>query len=175
MTKKRVLIDTCATLPAFHLKEWNRLCGHFDMETVDMVVDETQAGDVNRQGRVKVDKTVLLRTLKKKHLVSEDDRALLAEKFMELQLDPIDAGERDLLAHFLCHETPSPNTLLLTSADRNAVRAACILGWDDSLASLEHLFRDCGAPDKAIRHLDHHLRQGWLVEVRTAVMLGLNR
>ena len=174
MAKKRVLIDACAILPAFHLKEWNRLCGHFDVETVDKVVDETQASS-NRRGYVKIDKAVLLRTLKKKHSVSDDDRALLAEKFMELGLDPVDDGERDLLAHFFCHEMPSPDTLLLTSADRNAIRATCILGWGDSLVSLEQLLRDCGAPDKAMRQLENHLKQGWLVEVRTGVALGLNR
>jgi hypothetical protein len=175
VAKKRVLIDACAILPAFHVKEWNRLCGHFDVETVEIVVAETQAGNINRRGYVQVDEVVLRRTLKKIHPVSENDRALLAEKFMGAGLDPVDDGERDLLAHFLCYETPSPDTLLLTSADRNAIRAACILGWGDSLVSLEQLFRDCGAPDKTMRQLEKHLKQGWLVEVRTGVALGLNK
>jgi hypothetical protein len=79
MAKKRVLIDACVIFPATRISEWNRLCGHFDVETVDEVVAETQRGDVNRRSYVKVDKAHLLKTLKATHSVSEEERGAFAQ------------------------------------------------------------------------------------------------
>jgi hypothetical protein len=42
---------------------WKRLCGHYAVETVNTVVDETQRGDITRREYVVVDKAMLLRTL----------------------------------------------------------------------------------------------------------------
>lgn len=129
MAKKRVMVDACVILPATNVGEWNRLCNHFDVETVGQVVEETQRGDMTRRGYVKVDKEHLKKTLKVVHAVSDEEREVLAEKLLELRLDPIDDGERDLFSHILCKEDLSANVLVLTTADRNAARAACALGW----------------------------------------------
>lgn len=146
MAKKRVLVDACVILPATNVGEWNRLCNHFAVETVSRVVEETQRGDMTRRSYIKVDRQHILKTLKMVHEVSEEERGALAEKFLELGLDPIDDGERDLFSHILCKEKLSANVLVVTTADRNAARAACALGWSDSLVSLESLLRECGSP-----------------------------
>jgi hypothetical protein len=92
MSKERVLVDACVIFPAMRINEWNRLRGHFAMETVDEVVEEPQRGDVNRRGYVKVDQAQLLKSVKARHPVSEEDPGALAEKM---------AG--GLLHRGLCH------------------------------------------------------------------------
>lgn len=173
MPKKRVLVDACVILPATNIGEWNRLCGYFDVETVDQVVAETQRGDMTRRSYVKVDEKHLRVTLNKVHPVSDHERDALTEKLYELGLDPIDPGERDLFAHILCKEKLSPNVLVLTTADRGAARAACALGWNDSLVSLESLLKECGAPKKAMEKLDSQATEKFLSGVKSNFALGL--
>jgi hypothetical protein len=55
MPKKRVFIDTNAILPCVSMGEWRRLCGHYAVETVRTVVDETQRGDTTRRKYVVVE------------------------------------------------------------------------------------------------------------------------
>jgi hypothetical protein len=175
VARKRILVDACVILPAVHVKEWNRICGFFDVETVEQVIKETQRGEVNRRGYVKVDETELRKSLKAVHSVQEEDRGALAEKFQELGLEPVDDGERDLFAHILCKEELSPDVLLLTTADRSAARAACVLGWGDSLISLESLLRQSGASTRVLGQLERQTTEVFLGQVRTSVLLGLVR
>jgi hypothetical protein len=65
--------------------------------------------------------------------------------------------------------------LLLTTADRNAARTACALGWSDSLISLEKLLRECGTSNTAIRKLEPHETENFLAGVKLSVSLGLVR
>jgi hypothetical protein len=58
-------VDACVILPATNIGEWNRLCGYFDVETVDQVVAETQRGDMTRRSYVKNDSLVSLENLLK--------------------------------------------------------------------------------------------------------------
>jgi hypothetical protein len=75
MPKKRVFVDTNAILPCVSAGEWKRLCGHYAVETVSTVVDETQRGDITRRKYVVVDKAMLLTTLTSVHDTTHKDRA----------------------------------------------------------------------------------------------------
>jgi len=172
MAKKRVFVDTNAIFPACKIGEWRRLCGHFSVETVATIIDETQRGDVNRPGYVQVDKSLLLETLHAVHAPTMQAVADFQFKLTEQGIE-IDDGERDLLAHLIANEKPSANILVLTVADRAAIRAACHFGWGDCIVSLERLLNDAGSPPAALRGLEAHFREGWLSQVRTHFLLGL--
>lgn len=174
MPQKRVFVDTNIILPAMRIGEWNRITGFFSVETVLTIIDETQRGDVNRTGYVPVDRAHLERTLKKIHNPTVEDQAALREKMLEHKIE-LDDGERDLLAYIHAHEKPSENILILTMADRAAVRAACQLGWGDCLVSLGKLMAESGAPNASLHKLEEHLRESWLSTVRLNFKLGLNR
>jgi hypothetical protein len=87
MAKRRVFVDTNAIFPAIQVGEWKRLCGHFSVETVDAVVGETQNGNVNRRGYVRVERPMLEQSLAKVHRPGEQDRAAFRLKAIELQLE----------------------------------------------------------------------------------------
>ena len=126
-------------------------CGHYAVETVNTVVDETQRGDITRREYVVVDKEMLLKTLASVHDTTHKDRADFRDRLKKLEPKlELDAGERDLLAHIMAHEKPAPNILILTMSDRAAVRACCALEWGDCLVSIERLHKDSGSPPKAL-------------------------
>ena len=174
MPKKRVFIDTNAILPCVSIGEWRRLCGHYAVETVRTVVDETQRGDTTRRKYVVVEKEMLLSTLTSVHDITEKNRAdfMIRLKALHPKIE-MDAGERDLLAHILAHEKPAPDILVLTTSDRAAIRACCTLQWGDCLVSLERLLEDAGSPPKSLAQLEGHDREAWLIQVRTGFRLGL--
>jgi hypothetical protein len=174
MSKKRVFVDTNAIIPCVSAGEWKRLCGHYAVETVNTVVDETQRGDITRREYVVIDKAMLLRTLASVHDTTHKARADFRERLKKLEPKlELDAGERDLLAHIMAREKPAPNILILTMSDRAAVRACCALEWGDCLVSIERLLKDAGAPPKALGQLQDHHREAWLTTVRTGFRLGL--
>lgn len=172
MAKRRVFVDTNAIFPAVHVGEWNRFCGFYNVETVAAVVDETQRGDVNRKGYVRVGRAMLEQTLTKIHLPNDEDRAAFRLKALELNLE-LDEGERELLAYLHAHEKPAEDILVVTTSDRAAVRACCHLGWADSLVSLDRLLSEAGASKSARNALSEHQRESWLTEERTRFRLGL--
>jgi hypothetical protein len=172
MRKRRVFVDTNAIFPAIEAGEWKRLCGHFSVETVVAVVDETQKGNVNRKGYVRVERSMLEQSLTKIHRPSDEDRAAFRLKALELKIE-LDDGERDLLAYLQAYEKLGADVLVLTTSDRAAVRACCHLGWGDALISLDRLLTEAGAPPSALKSLASHQREPWLSEVRTNFRLGL--
>ena len=172
MPQKRVFVDTNAIFPTVKIGEWNRLCGHFSVETVKAVVNETQNGDVNRPGYVRIDKEMLNASLKEVHRPSKEALAAFQLKVVDHGIE-LDVGERDLLAYLMANEKPSPQILVLTVADRAAIRAACQFGWGDSIASLERLLTEAGAHRAALKNLEAHFREAWLTQVRTNFLLGL--
>jgi hypothetical protein len=170
----RVLVDTNAIFPAVKVGEWNRLCGYYQVETVAAVVAETQNGNVNRPGYVPVDESMLIKTLHKIHEVCTHDRAVFQLKLLERRI-VLDPGELDLLAHVYSHEKVTSNLLILTMADRAAVRTCCAFGWEDNLVSLEKLLEDAGSPRAATRRLEYHHGEKWLSSVRTDFRMQLLR
>ena len=79
-------------------------------------------------------------------------------------LNQIDAGERHLLAYVAAQDK---NALLLTTGDRAAVRAACALGLDDRLRSLEELAGACGQKPAVAEWF----KKKWLSTVKTEFVL----
>jgi len=55
---------------------------------------------------------------------THEARAAFQLKALDCGIE-IDDGERDLLAYLVANEKPSPSILVLTIADRAAIRAAC--------------------------------------------------
>jgi hypothetical protein len=94
MPKKRVFIDRNAILPCVSIGEWRRLCGHYAVETVRTVVDETQRGDTTRRKYVLVEKEMLLSTLASVHDITEKNRAdfMIRLKALHPKIE-MDAGE----------------------------------------------------------------------------------
>ena len=82
----------------------------------------------------------------------------------------MDSGERDLFAHAYERATRGDETWLLCSPDRASIRAAVALGWGDQMRSLEALVEVVGG--RCNPPLASHFGQRWLVEFRTACLLG---
>jgi len=76
----------------------------------------------------------------------------------------VDAGERTLLAWCFAQ----PDALLLSTGDRAAVNAACRLGMQDRLVSLEELANRIGVRPR----LPRQFTAAWLSEIRSEYLLN---
>jgi hypothetical protein len=101
------------------------------------------------------------------------DAAAVAQTLSRFDLvmrQRIDAGEAEAIT-LLCHcedETPQ-----FCTADRAAVRAACLLGFGDRVISLEAILRRVGLdrPHLADRYSEKRVRQ-WVAEGREQRLCG---
>ena len=156
-----VFVDTNVVIEAIDTGCWAALLNYFDIRTVTEVRRETQSGNRHIKGYVVVDKD----QFDAKVTVAEVTLVQLAAAQLRTRLiNQIDAGERHLLAYVAAQDK---NALLLTTGDRAAVRAACALGLDDRLRSLEELAGACGQkPAVAV-----WFTKKWLSKVKTEFLL----
>ena len=156
-----VYVDTNVVIEAVDACCWAALLNKFDVRTVAEVRRETQAGNRLIKSYVVVDKT----QFDAKVTVADVTKVQLAAAQLRTPLlNQIDAGERHLLAYVAAHDK---NALLLTTGDRAAVRAACALGLDDCLRSLEELAGACGQKPA----LAEWFTKKWLAKVKTEFLL----
>jgi len=151
-----IYVDTNVVLEAQRTGCLLDILERFDVRTVEMVRIEIQTGDQRREGYVTVDmeefsaKTTINRVT---------DVQLLQAASRAPSLPALDPGERDLLALVA---SENPRSLLLTTADKAAVKTACQLGLGDRLISLEEIAGQCGKNPA----LKKHYSKAWLGQVR---------
>lgn len=125
--RKVVYVDTNVVLEAHRTGCWADLVERFDVRTVEMVRIETQSGNRRQRGYV----TVNMREFCAKVTISQvTDFHRLTAAAKAPALIVLDAGERDLLAFVASQNAES---LLLTTADKAAVKTACQLGLETRL------------------------------------------
>jgi predicted nucleic acid-binding protein len=139
-----VLVDTNVIIEAWRARGWKALTSRHQVETVEMVVIETQTGFQRRRQTQQIDQAVLMETLGEVHPVSERERAGLAVRAPDLMLDP---GERDLWAHALARQ----DAWVLCGPDKASLRLGVRLGFGERLVSLEGLWRDAGFTARDLR------------------------
>jgi hypothetical protein len=162
IARQIVYVDTNVVIEAIDTRCWAALLNHFDVRTVAEVRRETQRGDRRIKGYVEVDKDLF----EEKVTVEEASPLQIASAQLRSPLfSQIDAGERHLLAYVAAQEK---NALLLSTGDRAAVRAACALGLEDRLRSLEELSHACG--QKPV--LAEWFTKKWLSKVKTEYLLS---
>lgn len=160
-SRQVIYVDTNVVIEAVDTGCWAALLNKFDVRTVAEVRRETQAGNRLIKSYVQVDKT----QFDAKVTVAEVTQVQLAAAQLRTPLlSQIDAGERHLLAYVA---TQDKNALLLTTGDRAAVRAACALGLDDRLRSLEELAGACGQKPAVA----DWFTKKWLSKVKTEFLL----
>ena len=65
-----------------------------------------------------------------------------------------------------------PNTLIST-ADKAAIVSTGLLGWLDSVTSLEKLLYNAGVSKQQNKNLKKHHKTDWLSNIKTQIRLGL--
>ncbi len=160
-SRQIVYVDTNVVIEAVDTGCWGALLNKFDVRTVAEVRRETRAGNRLIKSYVEVDQA----QFDAKVIVAEVTKVQLAEaQLRNPLLNQIDPGERHLLAYVV---TQDKNALLLTTGDRAAVRAACALGLDDRLRSLEELASACGQKPAVA----DWFTKKWLSKVKTEFLL----
>jgi hypothetical protein len=157
LVRKVVYVDTNVVLEAHRTGCWADLIERFDVRTVEIVQSETQSGDCRQRGYVVVN---MREFCVKVTINNVTDVQRLKASARAPSLTALDAGERDLLA-FVASE--DPGSLLLTTADKAAVKTACQLGLETRLISLEDMAGQCGKNPP----LKRHYTKSWLGQVRT--------
>lgn len=154
--RKVIYVDTNVVLEAQRTGCLSDIVERFDVRTVEMVQTEIQTGDRRREGYV----TVNMEEFSRKTTITKvTDVQILQASARAPSLPALDAGERDLLA-FVASE--DPRSLLLTTADKAAVKTACQLGLDNCLISLEEIAGQCGKSPA----LKKQYSKSWLGQVR---------
>lgn len=160
-SRQIVYVDTNVVIEAVDTGCWAALLNKFDVRTVAEVRRETRAGNRLIKSYVKVDQA----QFDAKVIVAEVTKVQLAEAQLRTPLlNQIDPGERHLLAYVAAQDKTA---LLLTTGDRAAVRAACALGLDDRLRSLEELAGACGQKPAVA----DWFTKKWLSKVKTGFLL----
>jgi hypothetical protein len=151
-----IYVDTNVVLEAQRTGCLSDIMERFDVRTVEMVQIETQTGDRRREGYVTVDMAefcakVTINKVTDVHRLQASARAS--------SLPALDPGERDLLAFVVSED---PRSLLLTTADKAAVKTACQLGLENRLISLEEIAKRCGKSPA----LKKQYSKSWLGQIR---------
>lgn len=158
-----VLLDTNAVLEAWRIGAWKALAGGHLLETVEMVVTETQTGFQRRRREQQVDLADLRRGLKAVHAPGLAERARLAIELSDIALDP---GERDLWAHAMAR----PDAWLLCGPDKASLRVGVRLGFRERLVSLEALADEVGLRLKD--RLRENFTSRWLGATLSAMVVA---
>ena len=156
-----VYVDTNVVIEAHRVRCWQALATRYHIHTTRECWRELGRGDSRDPDYVPVDLVALAKQVTV-HDVTTVMLAVAATRAPQCAL--IDRGERDLLAWVAGQKG---QVLLLTTADRAAVKAACQLGLDSRLVALEDLMDRVGAHPA----LKNWFRKGWLSHVKTEALL----
>lgn len=161
--KKVVFVDTMIIFEAHRTGCWASLTGSYDLRTVEKVREESLRGRKTREDYIKVDNA----DFGAKVLLAEVNDGQLASAYMKCEdLAMLDDGEKHLLA-CVYSLAPDERPLLLTTADKAAIRVACALGLVDNLVSLEELAR----PGTLKLPLKSQYSSEFLSDVKTTFLL----
>lgn len=169
MPKRRVFIDTNVVIEAFRTGTWTALCNKFSIETVEQVIEEALTGDHTKAGRVDIPAAALRDGLAARHTVSKLEYARAILEYPEIS--GLDLGEKYLLAWLVTKEQGQQITVVLSTADKGAIRSSNEIGWMDACVSLEELLEQAGVSRQQIGCLENQHRAAWLKRFRTEVQL----
>lgn len=170
MSKPRVLVDTCIIIEAFRTHCWTALCHTYSVETVEKCVEECATGDPFDPKRTIVPRPTLMASLACCHVVSSTDLFNLSDQVSGLPA--IDDGERHMMA-WLHANQPVDAALLLSTADRAAIRAAHVLGLLAQVSSLETLGKSAGVDKVQLSKLKDHFKEQWLSSARLKIKMDV--
>ncbi|PLX22907.1 MAG: hypothetical protein C0600_16120 [Ignavibacteria bacterium] len=167
MSKPRrlVLVDTMIIFEAHRTGCWARLAGIYELRTVEKVQEEALAGRKTRTDYIAVNPAEFGSRI----AVEKVSERMLIEAYKACEdLGLLDDGEKHLLAYIHSLD-PDERPLLLTTADKAAIKVACQLGLKDNLISLGELV-ERGTLD---RDLKTQYSKEFLHSERTKFSLGI--
>lgn len=165
MPKIRVFVDTNVILEAVRIGCWALLCNSHTIETVEKCIEETLTGN----HLTPTEHKTIINGLAARHEPSKRDIANLILTHPESK--GLDDGELHLFA-WLYAQNILPNTLILIStADKAAIRATNIFGWINCHISLEKLLQQAGATRSKIESLHVHFKNAWLSSIKSKILL----
>jgi hypothetical protein len=167
MSKSSIFVDTNVILEALHLECWSTLSKKYAIETVEKCVEESFTGNHLTSSQQKA----LLDGLAVRHNPTKRDIANLILSHPQCQ--GLDDGELHLFAWLYAQKT-LPLPLIISTADKAAIRATKVLGWFESLKSLQELLQKSGATKSKIDALPIHFSTSWLSSVKTNILLDIN-
>jgi hypothetical protein len=171
MPKKRVFVDTNIIIEAFRTNSWTAICQQYAVETVERCIEEALTGDPFDPNRVPVDREMLINGLSGRHPVGRKE---VADFVLSHPGCPaLDDGEQHLLAWLYAQKVLPDALILLSLADKAAIRAAHHVGWLDSVTSLEHIVQTSGVTRIQVDNLKGHYRADWLDGIKLKIRLGV--
>lgn len=154
-------MDSCAIIAAHRIHQFKRLAGQLSLHTTRECRDELIRGDKEKPDYVHVDPAIFDRDI---HIHEVSQLQLATAQLEAPRVADIDPGEKELLAYCAAQDQTA---LLLTTGDKAAILAACQLGLQDRLVSLEELLKRTGYAES----LPTQFTRKWLVGVKTEYQL----
>ena len=160
-----ILVDTNVIIEAHRLGCWNSLADFFNLETVEMCMEETQTGFQRRNPEEKIDSINLKNSLAAIHSVSQEEETIfLLDNDSATMLDP---GE----LHLLVHAGKREDAWILNSPDKAAMRFACDVGWSERIISLENMIKRVNANTSS--PLRQNFTENWLIQEKTKILMKM--
>jgi len=169
MLKSRVFLDTNVILESFRTRGWTAICNKYSIETVEKCIEEVLTGNPNSQNHTPVQQKILTGGLTALHKVSKRNIANLVLSHPECQ--GLDDGELHLFAWAYAQNILPNQHIFISTADKAAIRATSMLGWINSLISLEELLQQSGVTSSQIGNLRAHYRTSWLSNIKSDILL----
>lgn len=167
MPTMRVFVDTNVILEAIRIGCWPMLCNSHTIETVEKCIEEALTGS----HLTVAEQRTVINGLAARHDPCKLDIANLI--FSHPECKGLDDGELHLFS-WLYAQNILPNALILIStADKAAIRATDVFGWINSLISLEKLLQQSGATKAKIGSLREHFKIAWLSSIRSKILLDI--
>lgn len=161
-----VLIDTNVIIEAHRIRCWNALAEHFNLHSVEKVIEETQTGFQNRSPEQDIEEANLRDSIA--HIAIVGDVAIAAFN-LAYGHPNLDDGERHLLVY--ADSLDVGDVWRLNSPDMAAVRFAHSQKWLDRLVSLEAMIDRFRIRTR--RELRRNYTEQWLQSKKTDLRLGL--
>lgn len=164
---KRVFVDTNIIIEAFRINCWMSLCSSYAIETVEKCIEEARTGNPETHNHIKINDEKLYKGFADRHKANSLDIATLIDEYPNCQ--GLDDGELHLFAWLHAQKIlPNPQ-LIISTADKAAIRAANEIGWIDQIKSLEELLQ--GSDKTKIKLLRQHFSVAWLKKIKTDFLL----
>jgi len=171
MPRTRIFVDTNIILESFRTDTWNVLCTQYAVETVEKCIEEALTGNPNNPGHIAISNIKLTEGLSDRHNPTKQDITNLMLQHPQTQ--GIDDGELHLFAWLYAQNILANELILISTADKAAIVSTGLLGWLDSVTSLEYLLNNAGVSNKQNKNLKNHYREKWLSNVKTQIKLEL--
>jgi len=158
-TSRSLLTDTCSVIEAYRVGAWGALTRGWQVHVPGSVIVHEARYFSSAHGRSTISLSQQADAGAIRRVDATDwEMYELRERLPGHLWDRLGEGERECLAILLSGPVPG---LLLCTADRLAVHAACLLDLSHQVVSLEAALQACGA-SKQVRK---QYREGWLKAV----------